>query len=753
MPLASWLFGVSGFAGLLYQVVWTRRLVLVFGATVYSFSTVLAGFMGGLGLGSLWGSKLAARTRDPWRLYGWLELGVAASASLFPAALSLMLWLLENTDLPTGPARFALTFAALLPPTFLMGATFPVLAELFARTGAEARVGVLYASNLGGACLGTLAGAFLFLSAFGFSGTHWLAVALSTLAGMTALLRPAAAADRRPGPEPSPAAAGPARWILAAVTVSGFCGMAFEVVWTRILVPSFNNSVYGFSSVLFVFLAGLGGGSFVAGRIKAAKSEALGAAMVVAGLYAFVGLSTFELVQVLTLRLLDSRRADYVPVLFLPLAQCVLVLGPLAVLQGIVLPAAFQACGRDGLGAAVGRLYFWNTLGGILGALAAGFWLIPAYASQDALLVIVVLSAFTGALLVARGLPGSALKTLPPAAVLAFAAFGRQWLLDRHVAERLLVSQVGRALGSPPRLLAYAEDVESSVGVLSHPRRSRILSINGIIMTGYTNAVKLIAHVPLLLNPRRERTLIIGFGMGTTFRSALQHGGRVVAADLVGSVLDAFVWFFPDAERWAADPRASRLVTDGRNHLLADREGYDVVVIDPAPPLYAAGTVNLYSDDFYRLARRHLRPGGLVAMWLPEYPESEFRMLMKTFVDAFPHTQFWRGTPKGEGLIMIGGNDPILLDKEEVGRRLRAPAVREDLLQFNRDLEREETFWSLYLGDGERFRDYLAGAERVTDDRPMIEYPYFRSRRADYMTRPAVITWPSARPPFMRASR
>ncbi|MEQ1918198.1 MAG: fused MFS/spermidine synthase [Elusimicrobiota bacterium] len=725
------LFFLSGFAALVYETVWTRQLVLVFGATLTSATTVLAGFMAGMALGALWGSRLTQKTHDPLRLYGKLELGIAAWAAAFPWVIKLILAFIEKSDLPIGPVRLILIFAALLPATTLMGLTFPVLSRLNESNDPGHHVGNLYAANLIGSCLGALATAYVLLAFLGLSGSHWLAVAINVAVGLTAL-----SFRREQAPAAASAASKPAPWqAFACLFVSGLCGMALEVIWIRILMPSFNNSAYGFACVIFVFLLGLGGGSFTAARLPALGFQALGGLQILAALYAYVGYRLFEIAELVQIRLGTMGPSTIMPVILPPAIETLLILLPLAVLQGMLLPMAVRLiAGRDEAGPATGRLYFWNTLGGIAGALLAGFWWVPSFNVQNALLVTMFLSAACGAALVAWALPRRPARYgVPALAAFVFAVMVLS-LRGQHLPEKSLLDWINR--GGGEELAFYADGAEASVAV---PKWNRRLIINGVGVTGYSKATKMLAHLPLLLHPDPKRVLIICFGMGTTFRSALTHPVNVEVVDLVPAVFETFPLFYPDAASRLADPRAAHFADDGRNHLLRARRGYDIIISDPSPPLYAAGTVNLYSREFFELAARHLNPGGILAVWLPEYPEPDFKMVMKSFISAVPHSQMWLGTTEKGGLIMLGSQTPLPADHALVRARLKNAGVQADLRERDPGFGGEKAFWSFFIGSGESQRAYLADSPEITDDFPRLEYPFFRSKTPAYSKHPSVL--------------
>lgn len=731
-PVILALFFLSGFAALIYETVWTRELVLVFGATVTSASTVLAGFMAGLGLGALAAGRLTTRKHDPVRLYGWLELGIAGWAVLFPSVIKLIVLFIEKTTLPVGPVRLILVFAALLPATTLMGLTFPVLCQLEASSDAGRDVGNLYAVNLIGSCLGVLVAAYLLFPFIGLSGSHWLAVGVNAIIGLAAVRvgsRPMQSAPIRDGRADWPA--------FACLFVSGLCGMAFEVVWLRILAPSFNTSAYGFACITFVFLLGLGGGSWLAARLPAMGLEALGGLQILAALYAYVGYRLFELAELVQMKL--GIAATYTrPVLLAPAIETLCILLPLAVLQGMLLPMAVRLLSsREDTGPAASRLYFWNTAGGIAGALLAGFWGIPRFNVQNAFLLTLDVSAVTGLALVFWSLARPAIRYGVPVATLAVLGLFAASLQGRHVPKEVLRDWINWS--GDETFLYYHDDAEASVAV---PRSIRRLIINGVGVTGYSPVTKMLAHIPLLLHPEPKRVLIICFGMGTTFRSAMRYPAHVDMVDIEPSVFKTFHYFYPDADRWLSDPKATLIVNDGRNHLLRAREGYDVIMVDPSPPLYAAGTVNLYSKDFFELAKRRLNPGGMLAVWLPDYPEPDFKMIMKSFVSAMPYSQIWLGTIKRGGIIMVGSNAPLPDDHARVERRLRDAGVQADLHEFSQEFGTPEAFWRLYVGPGESFTRYLSDSPEISDDFPRLEYPYFRSLQPGFYRNPRITAEP-----------
>jgi spermidine synthase len=251
-------------------------------------------------------------------------------------------------------------------------------------------------------------------------------------------------------------------------------------------------------------------------------------------------------------------------------------------------------------------------------------------------------------------------------------------------------------------------------------------------MTAKVFATKAMAHIPIIVHGRAEDTLVVCFGMGTTYRSALAHGGRVDVVELVPGVVDAFEDFYADAAAVRRDPRGRVFVGDGRNFLLLTNKRYDVITVDPPPPIDAAGVTHLYSREFLELMRDHLKPGGIAAHWIPAVHPSNgvrdiqtFRMLVATFLDVFPHAKLVRGS-RDVGLHLLGSLQPIEVASLDVSRALANPNVRSDVFEYS--WERVDT--ASLLDELPFTRDQYARAPLLTDDRPRLEFDLIRSLRS-----------------------
>src|SRR5262245_19788241 len=385
-------FLLSGFAALLYQTAWTRELSFIFGTSELAVAAVLAAYMGGLALGAAAAARYAGRLRRPVLVYGVLELAIAVSALSVPFALRVLNalyvgWFGGSSELPASGAtpatlfQLGAAFAVLLPPTVFMGATLPLLARHAVRSEAEigSRVGLLYAVNTTGAIAGTLCAAFLLMPALGLRRTVWVGAALNGVVfGLAALLaRRSAGTPVQPAGAESPAFAEGAAWMLPAIALSGAVSFAYEVLWTRLLGHLLGGSLDAFATMLASFLLGIALGSAVAARLATSRERAaIGFGVSQLGI-ACIGYGVFALAGRLPELSFRLRAGPQDPLASAALAASALL--PITLCIGATFPFAVRLLARspEQASAATARIYAWNTVGAIAGALGAGFQLLP----------------------------------------------------------------------------------------------------------------------------------------------------------------------------------------------------------------------------------------------------------------------------------------------------------------------------------------------------------------------------------------
>jgi predicted membrane-bound spermidine synthase len=747
MIVFSVLLFVSGAAALIYQVVWVRQLLLIVGTTAAAVTTVLSVFMAGLGLGAWLFGAAADQSRVPLRLYGYLEIGIGLYALLLPVLIAasmppyvgLARHLAGQPDILL-PVRVVLGFLLLLVPTVLMGGTLPVLVRHVARSlerfGAD--LGILYSMNLMGGVAGSLAAGFALIHAFGVQGASVVAAAGNLGVGLAALLLArrggaAAAAPARVMPASAvrrleiPGGVRPLVW--SAVFFSGLLSMGFEILWTRILVFTLGSTVYAFTVILATFLAGLalGGWLFVALEGRVRPLPTLATALLAAGIAALalapVSTRSQDVIAALSLRF--GWTGD---VFLAGTAVCaaLVVLAP-ATLMGLVLPLSMRLLVDDltRAGGRVGSAYLVNTAGCVLGSLLTGFALIPLLELKGTLLLLAGIQLALGAAFILRVEPGGGrrLRLLVPAAALAVAGF-------------LVTSQLLRGPNpfdpalreaEAPAVEVHHDGIGASVSVLRYPNGVKTLRIDGFeassnkVMAGY---MPMMTHIPALLHPDPLRILVICFGTGATAGAGLLYPGAVVDVVDINRTVFAFAPHFRGVNHGVArDPRAHLIVDDGRNFLLTTRQRYDVITAEPMPP-NQAGVVNLYSKEFYELARERLTPGGLVVQWLPMHllAVDESLQILRTVQAVFPETTLW--LHGDTGIIVARRDGPIRIDLARVARALTIAPLRDELGELG--VRTPLDFAKLYALSPDEIRALTSSERPVTDDRPSLEFHRLR---------------------------
>jgi spermidine synthase len=749
------LFFVSGACGLVYQVLWVRMLSLAFGVTIFAVTVVLASFMAGLALGSLIGGRIAERLRQPLRAYGMLELAIATAALATPFALAAVQRLYPVLAEPLGdseavltPIRVLLAFGLLVVPTALMGATLPiVLKSSLARSEELAgRIGLLYTANTVGAIAGALLAGFWLIGELGISRSIQLAAAANAAVGLGAILLQHLAPPAPPHEQAvrmdRHALASPRvrRLTLAAVALSGACSFAYEVIWTRMLALVLDTSIYAFVTMLSTVLLGIALGSAAVTPLLTRRWHW---PLVFAGLEAAIALGAIWAVWAVAI-LPDLRawleatpglgRLTASPVAFNFVVAAITIL-PSTLLIGATFPVAARiyTAGAARPARRLGQLYSANVFGAIFGAALGGFVLLPLLGTQASLLAIALVSlglagmVTLAAILDARGgtCPAHAgdacvaptmLRTGGVVAT-GLALFACLWLLKPDLYQALFAARFPEG-----RVLWFAEGLETTVAVVREPEGHRTLYTNSRGQANdeasLVNYHHQLAHLPLLVRPEASDVLIVGLGSGSTAGSILQHDGvRVEVVELSDAVVGGATRF--GAVNYGAldDPNLSLKIGDGRNHLLTTPKKYDLITNDTIQP-YDAGSTNLYSAEYYRLARNALTEDGIVAQWILPGDDYQYKMTIRTFLSEFPHATLWLNAD-----LLIGSRQPITLDLPKIARRFESAQARAAMAAVGFDEPATATLW--FVADRSELEAYVGPGPILTDDRPALEY--FRS--------------------------
>jgi spermidine synthase len=744
--IVAGLLFASGAAGLVYQVAWVRLLGLAFGVTIYAISTVLAAFMAGLAIGSLVGGRRADSAARPLRLYGCVELAVGATALLTPWAFRVLQDVYAGAaqvadpaqaPLVAGSLRAALAFAVLLIPTALMGATLPLavrgvraVREIEAdRVRGDAwSMGLLYATNTAGAIVGCLVSGLVLIGSLGLTETIAAAVGANVLAGLAALLlslrvSPAQSITRRTAVVDRPIekiSVIP----LVAFAVSGAISLAYEVVWSRILAVLFDASIYGFVLMLATVLAGIAiggalGGAFVRWRTsRAVAQRTFGFLEVGIGLAAVLALLAFGDAYTGLTSLRDSQnplllrfvRTD----LRLMAMLCVLTVLPAALLMGATFPVAARlwAAGSDGLGRKLGGVYAGNVAGAIVGSLAAGFILVPVLGAHHSLVLLATANVLVGVALLLGAGQRSLAAACGLAGVLVIGLGAGMAPIHEVVFQEHFPDQ---------QLLAYWEGLENTVSVGRDASGIQTLFTNS---RGQTNDSpdlvryhRVMGHLAALLAPSRDpRVLVVGLGAGATPGALAQHPGtQLDVVELSPSVVAAAPFFHVANADVLSRPNVNLVVDDGRNYLLRNRQPYDVVTADVVHP-YDAGATNLYSVEYFSLVARSLSPDGIMVQWVSPGTAFEHSLIIRTFLQAFPHATLWLG-----GDLLIGSPSPIQLSRSELEARLADPSARESLAEVG--FNQAQDVLAQFRGTDAQLHAYVGGSGPVlTDDHPILEF-------------------------------
>ena len=758
LKLIGLCFILSGATGLIYEVLWARMLGLVFGATTLAVSTVLAAFMGGLALGSALAGKLARRIKRPILIYGMMEIGIAVYALLVPLLFRLIdhLYVLIWQQLHLGYFtfslwRFVLSGLVLLVPTTLMGATLPVLAAALVRLSSDSNsITRLYACNLAGAILGTLAAGFVLLPALGVRMTIAVAAVLNVIVGVIAILlqhRTNAHSEHPADPVDPENPENPVTnfWYFAALT-SGFVTISAQVSWTRTLTMIIGSSTYAFSIVVALFLIGLAVGAWLVARKD--RSPRLRSAILtveaVTGLSLLLSLFVLNKIPSLLINLgLRLHISSWAGLLALQILSATLLILVPAVLMGLVMPLVLVWASSDRATAVarVGRSYAVNTIGAIAGAFITGFILIPRTSTRFTLLfaaiccVVVSCFAYQPIGRDPAWKRSAAIGLIPVLTIVLFIVAPRMNLADLSIGAydslvRVLaqtregVKETESAGPNVHELLMYDEGPTATVSV-RRDQNTVSMAING--RTNASDSIYdmptqvMLGQLPVLIAPKIDNGLIIGYATGVTVGAMLQSPVQsVTCVELEPGTIAGSQFFNHVNNRPLDDPRANLIIDDARTFLRVTPNRYDMIVSEPSHP-WVPGVANLFTQEFFEFGRARLSDEGVWVQWIQIYQLSteSLRSVLATYQKVFPHVLVFRvgGLSNGKDLLLVGSNRHLNLDR--LTERFKDPRMAAELALV--DLKSESDIRSWYVCDESRLGPAVAGAKINTDDNMHIE--------------------------------
>ena len=711
-------FLISGFCSVLYEVIWLRLAMAQFGVTITMTSTVISVFMAGLGVGSWAAGKLTRRLErgsafPRLRAYALTEFLIGIGSLVVPYELIAGRKLLETAALSSSPGYYAAAglwlAGALLPWCICMGATFPIAMWAIREHAIEDRgrsFSYLYVANVLGALCGAVLPLFL-IEVLGFRNTLRVGGVLNLGLAIWAFVlsqqsqsREGRSAGVQAQTATESTGSESARLYLVLLFATGLTSMGMEVVWIRMYTPYLGTEVYAFATILGIYLASTSLGSFWY-RKKNDKAADLSPV-----LWAALGLAG----------LLPLAAADpYITVRAHHMARTLIGIAPFTVLLGFLTPMLVDRI-SGGDPDKAGSAYAINVVGCIVGPLLAGFVLLPSIGERWSLGILAGFWFFAGGWFAFRfSMPRS---SGPPI---------RQFVFVGSVLAALVLLATSHGYESQFRDKIVLRDNTATVIATGQGRSKRLL-INGVGITILTPITKIMAHLPLAFLERPpERALDICFGMGTTYRSLLSWGIRADAAELVPSVPTVFHYYHADAAQLLQSPRGRIIVDDGRRYLERTQESYDVITIDPPPPVEAAGSSLLYSKEFYAIARRRLRPGGILAQWLPYGDPAVLAAVAKAIQESFPHVRVFISI-EGWGLHFLASESPIPNRSAlELAQRLPASASI-DLMEWGPQATAEAEFDHVLKNEirVESLTQMAPSVPAMTDDRAVNEYYLLR---------------------------
>ncbi len=780
-------FFLSGAAGLVYQVIWVRLIDKIIGGAPFAVATVLSVFMAGLAVGSYVSGRIVDRlTRRGTllTLYGGMEISIGICAMLVPLMIQAVQPIYQsiydrllNHFWCYPIAAFIGCVLILIVPTALMGATLPVLCRFYVLRLAHigTRTGWLYGLNTIGAALGVILCGFVLIKSLGVFMSLVMFACINGLIGLSCILlsRFLSVDGGHSGslrqkekvkfviPESDNTHAGSIPWGVLIFAASGFCAMAYEVLWTRLLGLIAGPTTYCFTLVVATFIVGLALGSIVFGHLADKTRNTLNWLTGTQMAAAMLALAVSQLLgngQFFFAKLIHTFHGQFSHLILMQSLVLFGVLLPPTLLLG----AAFPLVGRlyvqsiGDMGRRLGTAYALNTVGALIGSFVAGFVLVPWLGKMNGLRLVIFLQfCLSGMLLLyltvvkrKAGRYRLAIAALIGIGCLLIGLFpswrtdllSRGWYRDVDALQSDL-DRVGwgeALMKGAQRIADHRQGLDvvfQGEGASGFTTVEREITSLGSVEIALFNSGKadasshgdrstqtLSAHIPMLFHPGAKKVMLLGLASGMTAGEILLYPvEQLDVLEINEAVATACRNYFSPWNNGCLDDSRTRLIVqDGRNHLALTRQSYDVIVSEPSNP-WMAGLSNLYSLEFFQLVRQRLTSEGLFAQWIQAYEmdKETFSLLGRTFTAVFPNSVLFKVGPVD--YLMLGFNNDKGRFDWDMAHRNAVYAKKSTLVTFS-DID-----FIVHLIMTEDLSRLFGEGRLHTDDHPYLEFSAPRS--------------------------
>ncbi|MEP6715330.1 MAG: fused MFS/spermidine synthase [Terriglobia bacterium] len=737
------LFAASGCSALIYEVVWYQLLQLVIGSTSVSLGILLATFMGGLCIGSLWFPRIRWK-QHPFRVYAGLEVGIAVCALFVQFSLPVLNKVYisgAEHGLPGMLLRGLLAAACMLAPTILMGASLPAIVRWVRATpDGVAWWGYLYGGNTLGAVVGCLLAGFYLLRVYNMATATYVAVAINLTVAAVSYAYSMFVERRETVARPGPALVRGHWPVYLTIALSGATALGAEVVWTRLLGMLMLATVYIFSIILAVFLLGLAIGSAAGSALlrRVRPQSALGwCQMFIALGMVWTAWCIINGLPYWKDDVLDTH--DVWHMYFLDLKRCLWAILPATLFWGASFPFACAAIvvpdeegPEEDSSRVTGGVYAANTLGGIVGALAVSLWLIPSIGSQNTERVLLLTAVLSGliALTPIMRRTGAGIATLLGCAAVAAVL---TWSIDPIPGDLIAYGRRMAQNAGMSKILYTKEGRNSSVAISQWSNGTIYVNVNGHVEA--TTEIfdmklqRMVGHLPALLHPNPKSVLGIGFGAGVSAGTFTLYPGieKITICEIEPVIPPASTQFFGAQDYHVAlNPKTHIVFDDARHFLLTNTDKFDIIASDPLD-VFVKGTAALYSREYFESVKQHLNTGGIFTLYVPLYETDEptIKSELKTFFEAFPYGTVWANTREGLGydMVFMGQLAPLKIDLDQVERRYALPE-HEGVRQSLRDIgiNSLQDLFSTYTGSAADLAPWVRNAAINTDGDLKLSY-------------------------------